>query len=632
MSDKNLSELEWKKFAKGRDLKDAALVKAMAALEKAKAPDQSLAALDDLEKQSDLLRKSAKGDKDLAKYLDDLDKALDKERKLSEFEAKKAAKEAAKDQGGDEEEETPALLTSKMIPLIRQVKKGDEMQVLLASAGKDVAVMLSRRAISPSKRKLLTEYLDGGAAKFFPGICIFEENAYTFVLKTQAGGLAKKVKAALLRQVELRLKVRVRGEDPNDIDDDGEPAEDEAVETQGEAVNEAPTQGTAPEVPPVQDPLKADYDRRMAVLEPRVLETLKAQHGDVSKIRAVAEFVREKGAGGQYKAALSGLDSLEKLLQAADAAAPAPIASPDSAAAAFNSRLAALMPEVKTAITAGGETGLEVKLKVSEAGVFARKKEFDRANELLDEAEALMKAPADGDNAQDQASEDETPQEEIETDEPKVTGGAVAGLQSRLAEGLNRLDLLDDPKVESALARVLASIKGAIEAGDAGAALPQLARLEEVLEAAERRKSAGSPIERNLVKYRTAHAEWLNAEQVAVGALRKFGKQVLAHPDIAGSPNFAEVKQYVETLPTQVPTFGAELGAMLRSIEEADADEARVAAVANSQDKIRSYQEDLLGDSVLVGLEQFAAKNFSGLDVLSPLRTALGRLEALLKI
>lgn len=35
MSDKNLSELEWKKFAKGRDLRDAALVKAMVAVERA---------------------------------------------------------------------------------------------------------------------------------------------------------------------------------------------------------------------------------------------------------------------------------------------------------------------------------------------------------------------------------------------------------------------------------------------------------------------------------------------------------------------------------------------------------------------------------------------------------------------
>lgn len=98
--------------------------------------------------------------------------------------------------------------------------------------------MLSRRPISPSGRKLLTDYLGHGSPRFFPGICLFEANAYTFVVKTQAAGLAKKIKAALLKQIELRLKVRVRGEDPNDVDDDGDPAEDDAPDP----VREAPSQ------------------------------------------------------------------------------------------------------------------------------------------------------------------------------------------------------------------------------------------------------------------------------------------------------------------------------------------------------------------------------------------------------
>ena len=396
MSDKNLTELEWKKFSKGRDLKDSALVKALAALEKAKAPDQQLTALSEIEKQADILRKSAKGDKELGSYLDDLDKALDKQRKLSDFEARKATKEAAKDGGDDDEAETPALLTSKMIPLIRQVKKGEEMQALLANNGKDVAVMLSRRPISPSKRKLMTEYLDGGTPKFYPGICIFEENAYTFVLKTQAGGLAKKLKAALLKQVELRLKVRVRGEDPNDVDDDGEEAEDEGGEGQGDKNPQAVAQQPAaiPEAPPKPpDPLKAQYDKRMVTMEPRVLAVLKAQTGDASKIRAVADFVREKGDGGNYKAALAGMESLEKLLEVAGNAAtptPGPATATVDPGAAFNARLAAMMPQVKDVIAAATDYSQDVKLKVSEAGVFARKKDFEQANALLDDAEELI--------------------------------------------------------------------------------------------------------------------------------------------------------------------------------------------------------------------------------------------------
>ena len=308
MSEKNLSESEWKKFAKSRDLKDAALVKALTALEKARSPADALAVLDEIEKQADSLRKSTKGDKELTAYLDGVDKALDKERKLN----KAALKEAEASE--DEEEESPALLTSKMISLVRQVKKGDEMQVLLANTGKEMAVLLSRRSISPSRRKLMTDYLGGGTPKFVFGICIFEENAYTFVVKTQAAGLAKKIKAALLAQVELRLKVRVRGEDPNDIDDDGGPAEDEAVAGQAEGTNAEKMQPTAPVAQAPADPLKGQYEKRMAALMPRILEALKARQGDATKIRAVAEFASEKSAGGNYKAALAALDALEKLM------------------------------------------------------------------------------------------------------------------------------------------------------------------------------------------------------------------------------------------------------------------------------------------------------------------------------
>ncbi|KQP35420.1 hypothetical protein [Pseudorhodoferax sp. Leaf274] len=390
MSDKNLTELEWKKFSKGRNLKDAALVKALADLERAakSGPDAELAALADIEKQAEVLRKAGKGDKELGAYLDGLDKALDKQRKLSTAQAKKAAAPAPSE---GEDEDSPALLTSKMVPLIRQVKKGEQMHALLANTGKEVAVMLARRAISPARRKLMTDYLDGATAKFFPGICIWEENAYTFVLQTQAGGLAKKVRAALLKQVELRLKVRVRGEDPSDVDDDGEPAEQEGEGAGNQAANApSPAQaGTIPDAPPQPpDPLKAQYDTRMATLEPRVLAALKAQAGDVSKIRAVAEFVRGKAQLNEYKAALAGMDSLEKLLPGA---APQPAGDE---AGAFNARLAALLPRVKTALAAGGPD--DIKLKVSEAGVFARKKDFAQARALLDEAERLMAASGGG--------------------------------------------------------------------------------------------------------------------------------------------------------------------------------------------------------------------------------------------
>lgn len=386
VSDKRLTELEWKKFSKGRGFKDATFIKALAALEKAKSPDATLAALAEIEKQADALGKAQKSDKELATYLDELDKALVKQRRLSELEAKQAARQDE----SDEEEESPALLTTKLAPLLRQVRKGDPMSVLLASTGKDVAVLLSRRAISSTRRKLLTDYLDGGTAKFFPGSCVFEDNAYTFVLKTQAAGLAKKVRAALLEQTGLRVKVRVRGEDPNDVDDDGEPAEpEEGGDTVARAAGEAaatPASAPADQAAP-GDPQRAEYETRVAAMEPRVVSALREQVGDATKIRAVMGFVQQKGEAGQYAAALAGLDNLAKLLSV-------PPVAPDAGTAAFTARLAGLKDAIAAALAAGGARASEIKLKFSEVGALARQKDFEAAGRSLDELSKLLGEPA----------------------------------------------------------------------------------------------------------------------------------------------------------------------------------------------------------------------------------------------
>ncbi len=68
------------------------------------------------------------------------------------------------------------------------------------------------------------------------------------------------------------------------------------------------------------------YAQRRKALEPRVLAALKANHGDVSKIRAVFAFVQEKGDAGEYARALAALDNLEKLLPPPGASTSTPSA------------------------------------------------------------------------------------------------------------------------------------------------------------------------------------------------------------------------------------------------------------------------------------------------------------------
>ncbi len=205
MSDKHLSELEWRKFSKGRQLKDAGWVKALAALEIGKTAQDRLEALDEIDSQLAPLRKACGDDKELVAWLDEAGKAMTRERKLQEFEARKEAAAAQKDNA-------PELLTTRLPPLLREVKKGGVMKTMVALAGKEVAVMVSRRQVTPAQRQLLMDYLGvKSGVKFSRGELCWEEGLHTFVQQLLVAGMDKKLKAALLKQTGLRLKLQVRG-------------------------------------------------------------------------------------------------------------------------------------------------------------------------------------------------------------------------------------------------------------------------------------------------------------------------------------------------------------------------------------------------------------------------------------
>jgi hypothetical protein len=236
---KVLSDAAWKEvLAKNKAVKDNGMLKALADIKKLGEDDHDDAQkiLDDVVKLTAQLKKSkdAAASPAVTKFLAELSSAADlamrdiakakveaeKEKKArAEAEAKKQA-EKKSGREDDDEEESPALLTTKLIPLLRGVNKGEMMHVLVARAGKQVAVMLSRKPIAAARRKILADELGvSGGVKYFNGHCVKEEGTTTFVMKSEVAGLAKQLKLALLNQTGMRVKrLSCRGEDGDDHD------------------------------------------------------------------------------------------------------------------------------------------------------------------------------------------------------------------------------------------------------------------------------------------------------------------------------------------------------------------------------------------------------------------------------
>ncbi len=416
---KNLNESDWKTFSRNRGLKDAALLKALTDLAKAERAVQSegwLAALEKLEDQIEALRKEHHADKEIQDQLKKMDAVLVSARRDAASLAKQEARASE-----SEEDEGPAALTSKLIPLLKNVRKGVACHAMVAVGSKEAAVMLSRRELTAAAHKPLAAYLDAsGKPKFIAGECIFEANAVTFVLKSEAAGLAKKVKAALLKQTELRVKVRVRGERPEDIDDDGDPADpaDLAEGEQGLAplpATPAPAQPTPEQIAAAAAAarLKAEqqalFKTCLAVLVPRVKALVDAGGWAGARANTIAVSEAAALAGNDPVEALKRLVKIDADVTAAEHPAPTvaddtpppaalPADTPEQAAA---KREKALVVEAKRAASlVHGETLKAAlgKLLEQDPPDVAKLKlvisgEFARAGEL---AALLKKAGEDG--------------------------------------------------------------------------------------------------------------------------------------------------------------------------------------------------------------------------------------------
>ena len=171
---------------------DKALVKALAAYDKTgeSRAEPRLKALEEVIRQIPeqvkalVKRKKELGDKPFGEAKDKL-YALLEEAEVLQKTTRAAAAAAAAEKDDDEEPDTPVLLTTKMVPLLRELRKGEaQMHALICTAGKNTAVLIMRRAISPSRRKLLAEAVDvKGGMKYIVGECLFEVSVWAWHLE-----------------------------------------------------------------------------------------------------------------------------------------------------------------------------------------------------------------------------------------------------------------------------------------------------------------------------------------------------------------------------------------------------------------------------------------------------------------
>jgi len=280
---KALSDSGWKDVSSKNKIKDNGLLKLLAdhkRIDEAR-HDEAIASLDQIVKLATQLKKTKEvaAASAAAKYVNELTQAAESDRSAIvkakteaekkakvEAEAKKQdAKKTSQDEDGDDDDESSALLTTKMLPLLRQVNKGETMHVLVARAGKQVKVMMSRKPIAPARRKILADELGvSGGVKYFGGHCVNEDGATTFVLKSEVAGLAKLLKLALLDQTGMRVKkLSCRGEDGEDADHDEDEGDDLVAGGPEGGETPEPTRAKEPSPELVQAPQAWDGAREL---------------------------------------------------------------------------------------------------------------------------------------------------------------------------------------------------------------------------------------------------------------------------------------------------------------------------------------------------------------------------------
>jgi hypothetical protein len=160
-----------------------------------------------------------------------------------------------------------------------------------------------------------------------------------------------------------------------------------------------------PPQPPAVDPLQTQFETRLKAVAPVAVPRAKAGGEQGQALAELLRAAQGQRAAGDFAAGLVTLDQIDHHLAQGQATQPTaaqpptpPHSQPDQAAspsddgAAFKQRVQTLMPQLKAAIAAGGETGTQIKSLVGDAQAAAKQQDFATGEQHLDQIERLLSA------------------------------------------------------------------------------------------------------------------------------------------------------------------------------------------------------------------------------------------------
>lgn len=305
------------------------------------------------------------------------------------------------------EKELPGINSESQVFLEGQVKKGKARKFFLVYKGAKIRTLVVFKK-GPFGPKLMAAKKEGFLGDNVCGIVTGSGQNLTFMLPgnpdvASVMNIDRFVDEAPIEQPKFRKFLTENGMkfkpefqivmNPAEVPGLSEEDEEEAVAppVAPPAAATAESESAPPAAPPVPEGGMVAFEARLKQVAPQAVPVAKAGGEVGGVLMPLLKRAQAQRASGDHVGGMATLDEVERLLRAPAPAAPPPPPNADPAAK-FRERLAALIPQFKQA--AGTPTGDGAKLKASEAGVFARKQDFGKANTLLDEAEALLKTPA----------------------------------------------------------------------------------------------------------------------------------------------------------------------------------------------------------------------------------------------